>query len=541
MHLLCHHLMQRATWARNERSIVMRSASRRALACAVAFGALALPAAPGWAEDVASPAHPVLDGEPRTTEHVGDADPVRSAVLVSQARFPDGEAAHVVLASAAGFADALAGAPLLGAGPMLLSPPAALPPAVREELQRALAPGGTVYLLGGSTALSPAVEHEVRTASFGVRRLSGGSRVETAVAVATEVHRLFPDRKSIALARSDDWADSVSGGALAARRGMPLLIAPPGPLHPAVEAALPTFAAEELLIFGGARGVSDEAEEKALRAMQGSSDAVWAERISGADRAETAALIAMHMDFGESNEDAIVDELFPERFGLIDCYSTDGWEHGLPAASLAASLDMPLLLASADGLPEITETMVSGCLAAHLDVLTIGDPARLRAAGEAAAGCEDPRFLCDVWSAAELRPIVRPRWVFGMFPLAMPLAEDDDEDADEIDEMLDDEDLEGVCMWFSDELVALIAMQYHGREAFDEGRHEDEDAGMATETVKGFDGEAYRTRADEMYVSYTVYDGEWTWMVGAMSFSGPVDDEAVRTLTELLIERRTGG
>src|SRR5258707_300599 len=66
----------------------------------------------------------------------------------------------VVLAKGDAFRDALAGIPLATAkqGPLLVTPGTSLDPGVLGEIQRVLAPGKTVYVLGGVKALTPTVD-----------------------------------------------------------------------------------------------------------------------------------------------------------------------------------------------------------------------------------------------------------------------------------------------------------------------------------------------------------------------------------------------
>jgi putative cell wall-binding protein len=80
-------------------------------------------------------------------------------------RFDTGSAEGVVVGRDDVFADALSGGALAAVhhGPVLLTPPGAASPGVVAEAARVLKPGGTVYLLGGPAALSPAVESAFTT------------------------------------------------------------------------------------------------------------------------------------------------------------------------------------------------------------------------------------------------------------------------------------------------------------------------------------------------------------------------------------------
>lgn len=97
-------------------------------------------------------------------DRVGGADRIDTAVDVSRLAYvaaaADGRHAKaVVLSRSDTFADALAGAALAGHldAPLLLTATTSLDARTAAEIHRCLPPGGTVYLLGGSDALSPNV------------------------------------------------------------------------------------------------------------------------------------------------------------------------------------------------------------------------------------------------------------------------------------------------------------------------------------------------------------------------------------------------
>jgi putative cell wall-binding protein len=91
-----------------------------------------------------------------------------------------------VLASDANFPDALTGGPLAvdKQGPLLINPPTGLAPAVDAEIRRVLAPGGTVYVLGGPLAMAPAIDGPLAADGYHVTRIAGADRYQTAVAIA---------------------------------------------------------------------------------------------------------------------------------------------------------------------------------------------------------------------------------------------------------------------------------------------------------------------------------------------------------------------
>jgi len=158
-----------------------------------------------------------------------------TAVAVSQATFPSGGRAKVVvLASDAAFPDALAGTPLavqLG-GPLLLTSPSGLPSSVAAEITRVLPPGGTVYVLGGTTAVLSSVDTQISAMGFVPHRLAGADRFATAVAIAGALG----NPPTVFEATGLNFPDGLSAGAAAARVGGAVLLTD-GPSQAAETAA----------------------------------------------------------------------------------------------------------------------------------------------------------------------------------------------------------------------------------------------------------------------------------------------------------------
>ncbi|MFD0638875.1 cell wall-binding repeat-containing protein [Catenulispora yoronensis] len=163
-------------------------------------------------------------GQPVVTR-LGGSDRYATAQTVSAAQWQAGRAAAVVLARGDQAPDALAGVPLaaLKGGPLLLTDPAALDRGTRSEIDRVLGgPGSkkTIYILGGSSAVSPSVEQELQRAGYTVKRLFGSARYSTALAVAGE----FPAGKEAVVATGLDFPDALAAGPLAAQRSAPIVL-----------------------------------------------------------------------------------------------------------------------------------------------------------------------------------------------------------------------------------------------------------------------------------------------------------------------------
>ncbi len=315
------------------------------------------------------PATPVnFDGDPATTERLDTADPTAAGIAISQARFGGtgfagaALAEYVVLSRNDDFPDSLTGSVLTGFGPLLFTATASLTPQTRAEIDRVLASSGTIYLLGGTGAISTAVEGELTGAGYAVVRLAGPSRVETALAVADEARRLFGG-ETVMLARdrgvpgneTSGWADSVSGGGLAAYTGIPILITPSASLHPAVADWLQADATSSVTLLGGEAALSSSVEAAVPGPL----------RVAGAERTETAARIAI--DLWQ------VDRNSSDRwFVVINGSHPLGWAFGLAAAGLSSDNFAPVLLVGQQVSPA-TADLAGACGSPQVDLLLVGD------------------------------------------------------------------------------------------------------------------------------------------------------------------------
>jgi len=345
--------------------------ARSRLAATVVGGLLALPIVPL----TAAPAHgadPVgpFDGDPATTERLNEGHPTFAAVDISRVRFPDdGSAAHVVLVRDDAFADSIAGSGLTGDGPLLFTATDELSAPTADEIDRVLDAGDTVYLLGGTAAISGTVADALATRGYDVTRLAGGTRIGTALAIADEVRRLNPDGDEVLLARSDGWADSVTGGGVAAAQGIPVLVTPPSELHPAVAAWLAKDAPTATTLLGGTAALSTQVERSVPNPR----------RVSGTDRTATATAIA----------DQLWDTAGEEKFVVTQGLAEHSWTFGFASAGLAADADAPILLVT-DEVTDATAEVVSTCGAPAVDLAVVGDggtvPAPLREQLDAADG-----------------------------------------------------------------------------------------------------------------------------------------------------------
>ncbi len=190
----------------------------------------------------------------------------------------------VALASGENWPDALAGTAL--DRPLLLTTQAFLPAVTREYLAPCAShPSAKVIILGGTAAVSENVAESLRSLGFRVDRISGVDRYDTARRAA----KLFaPDSlDTVYVASGVNFADAVAV-APSVTKGTPLILTTPKSLHSDARRFLTDSdrSINSVTILGGTAAISAgvEAEIKAL--------GISTRRIAGADRYETAALLA---------------------------------------------------------------------------------------------------------------------------------------------------------------------------------------------------------------------------------------------------------
>jgi len=226
---------------------------------------------------------------------LADTDRHSTSLAISRSTFTTATAA--VLATGAGFPDALAASALAGAldAPLLLlrdDIESTAFNAVRVELERLGVKN--VYVAGGASVVSDAAVDTIRNGwGFTVTRLGGANRYETGRAIADEVVRVVEARggtvSSAFVVRGDAFADALAAGPYAFSQKMPVLLTPPGALHPLAAQFIETEDVLDITVVGGTSAVSASVASAADALNAG---ATGVTRVSGDNRFETAANLA---------------------------------------------------------------------------------------------------------------------------------------------------------------------------------------------------------------------------------------------------------
>jgi hypothetical protein len=253
------------------------------------------------------------------------SDRVRTAVAISQTAYPsNGSAMAVVLARDDQFPDALAGGPLAAknSGPLLLTEPTSLDPAAKTEIQRVLPTSGTVYLLGGSLALSPSIDTTLQALGYHTQRLAGADRFATAVAIAQAIG----DPTTIFEATGLNFPDALAAVPAAVNKSGAILLTNGATAAPETQQYLAQLSGTTRYALGGQAAAADPT----------------ATPLVGADRYATAVAVAQQFFLNPIALGAASAVSFPDALG---------------AGPLLGRSDEPLLLLPSDGqLPQVVAT-----------------------------------------------------------------------------------------------------------------------------------------------------------------------------------------
>jgi hypothetical protein len=271
---------------------------------------------------------------------IAGAGRTATAAAISRAGFPDGRALAAVIARADNFPDALAGTPLAVAkqGPLLLTSPDSLDPEAEAELRRAVPTGKTVYLLGGTGALAPAVADRLRALGYDVVRYAGNDRYETAAAIARDG---LKNPATLFLTTGTNFPDALAAGAAAAKVGGAVLLTSGATIPPPTAQQIGTQSSAKRYAVGGPAAQADPG----------------ATPIVGGDRFETSTKVAATFFNDATTAGLASGANFPDA---------------LAGGALIASRGGPLLLTSPGGLSPVVFDHLAARLNAVASAVVFG-------------------------------------------------------------------------------------------------------------------------------------------------------------------------
>lgn len=262
------------------------------------------------------------------TTRLAGAERIETAMVISQGQWGDGAASLVVLVRSDVPADALAATPLAaGAGPVLLSRVDALPADTAREIERVLSPDGVAVLVGGTAALSEAVEAQVRALGVQILRVAGPNRFATAVEIADHLAEddARPGLEGAWLADGATFADALLAGSAVGLGGAGVVLLTDGDRMPA----------ETMAVLDGLPTSSISTVGAAATAAAAAAGVFVEQPVVGADAYEISRLLA---DFPSD----------PSGAALA---SGEDFADALAGGADAATRGIPLLLTTRDVLP----------------------------------------------------------------------------------------------------------------------------------------------------------------------------------------------
>ncbi|MCR4840507.1 MAG: cell wall-binding repeat-containing protein [Lachnospiraceae bacterium] len=229
---------------------------------------------------------------------------------------------YIIVSDGRNFPDALAASYLSARkdnAPILLTNPnSTITEKITGYITSNCAANATVYLIGGTSAVSEETERILKNSgkSFRVRRLSGSDRYETNLAILEEAG--VPSGSDIVVATAGNYADSLSASAT----GFPILLVG-GALRDSQTAFLNKIKPSFVLVAGGSGAVNNTI----YSALKGKYSVM---RFEGVDRYETSRKIATYFQQSEKT---------------VICYGQN-FPDGLAAGPLAQINNSALLLAA---------------------------------------------------------------------------------------------------------------------------------------------------------------------------------------------------
>lgn len=206
---------------------------------------------------------------------IAGEDRIQTAIKISQANFLTG-ADTVLLARSDDFPDALAGAPLAYKyhAPILLTEVTSLPDSILQELKR-LNPR-KIILLGGTAAIFTSIETKLKSLAT-VQRIGGSNRFATASGIAAELGMVG----EAVLVNGNNYPDAITMAAVAAQRGVPILLTEKNALPVETDSTLRKYSVSRTDVIGGEGVISSQ--------ILGSLPCPT--RLAGTDRYATAAAV----------------------------------------------------------------------------------------------------------------------------------------------------------------------------------------------------------------------------------------------------------
>ncbi len=222
---------------------------------------------------------------------------VDTALAIALAEY-SGKIENVVLATADNYPDALAGSVLAykeNAPILLVGSTEAEQAKVLAYLKSNLDSAGTVYILGGTGAVSADLEAQIQAEGFkNITRIAGADRYATSAKIADQLG--VKTGTPVVLVSGENYPDALSVSSVAAEMQLPILLVENDGLSASVSQEITALKPSKVYIIGG-EGVISPALENQVAQLTGLAQADIV-RIGGADRYATSLDVAQYFNLG---------------------------------------------------------------------------------------------------------------------------------------------------------------------------------------------------------------------------------------------------
>lgn len=223
-------------------------------------------------------------------------DRYNTSIKISQEGWDHSDVA--VLATGEDFPDALGATPLakMYNAPLLLTDPKNLLPETEAELARLGV--SKVFIVGGTGAVSQAIEDKLTSLHLETKRLWGDDRYQTALAIANHLGK----SEEIFLVTGENFPDALSIASYAANKKIPIILTGQSSLPAGVKDYISNNGVTKSYIIGGEGIISPQIESQ-LPNVQ---------RIAGKDRYDTNLEVLMNFELYGTATFVATAENFPD-------------------------------------------------------------------------------------------------------------------------------------------------------------------------------------------------------------------------------------
>jgi hypothetical protein len=310
---------------------------------------------------------------------------IETAIAVSQLKYktvgdlndPRAFAKGVVLSRSDQYYDALAGSAFAASqsAPLLMTHTASLDAPVLAEIERMLPKAATVYLLGGTAAISPEVETQLRAAGYtNIQRFAGANMYATAVLIDKAE---FPQGPAgVMVATGSNYYDALAASAVsigysAVGLGNAAIVLAKGGVSDAslpaesldyLNEVAPTSGSDQELIGVGGPGYNAIVNAENAGGLANWKKNGFLQKVVGSNAVDTAVKLAGFKVFSSGN---------------IGLATTGGWQDALAGGAFIGSSGGVLLLTGPTGLNAEDASFLAKDSISIKDVDVFGGPAAL--------------------------------------------------------------------------------------------------------------------------------------------------------------------